>query len=555
MPQVPRYDEQKVQSQNLPGVKIQDVSNAAAFGMGQGQAKLNKAQDEVVGSISKYVEIEKKHADEVSFLEFDKKLSEYQVQTEYGQGGVYSKKGKDALSSHEELETNWNKTTTQMIDELPSWQQDKARARVNQRWGSINEGAQRHAFSEKTKYDNELTKSYIANSQNEAQHNFTNPDRVKQSIEEQKLVINQHLDRNGIKDDAIRKNTIDEAVGKTHALVISKYADSDNDVLAQKYYDDHKDEITGQAETQVTKLLEESSTKGKSQRLSAEIIKSTKTYGEALAKARTVGKTEGSKIQDATVARVKDFYSEKKLAERDLYEDLTNSASRIIDSTKNYDAIPNYIKSQLPLNDKKALQNYAETSAKGAQTPTDWGKYTELRDMASNPKTQQEFADMNPLMYRNSLDDSKFSEMVKLRDGIRKGHPDTLKLLEGVRSKTQIVNDTLNKIDVTKKSNPEQYDSFYRKVDQQVEELQASTGKKASSADIQKIVDSLTIEGVTSKGWLWDTKKKAYELAPGEKFQVDTSAQREKAIAHLKSKGMAVTEKNINYLIGAKSGK
>jgi hypothetical protein len=75
---------------------------------------------------------------------------------------------------------------------------------------------------------------------------------------------------------------------------------------------------------------------------------------------------------------------------------------------------------------------------------------------------------------------------------------------------------------------------------------------------MQKIVDGLMIQGITEKGWLWDTKKRKYQLQPGEKmlFKIDDVPGTEKAKIEdaLRRKGIPVSNEKILELYSRKAG-
>jgi hypothetical protein len=176
---------------------------------------------------------------------------------------------------------------------------------------------------------------------------------------------------------------------------------------------------------------------------------------------------------------------------------------------------------------------------------------------------REQFADENLLKYRPVLGDAEFKELSTLQAGIRKGDAKALKQLDGYRTDAQIVNDGLAAVGIKptggSTSNKERVNQFRKQVDHEIVKLQEKTGKKATSDEVQAIVDSLLIKGVTQAGVLWDTKKRRFELEPGEEFQdIEIPDAEQKAIeSALKARGKPVTRDAVIqlYLKGLDSGK
>lgn len=550
MPTVPRYESPKLQTQLGPTPQISPNAPAEAFNIGQSRQEVQRAQDRFANTLATVALEEKKKADQVRMLEFDSELSQFQTQLEYGENGIYTKKGKDAFSIGASVQELWDKKTGQMIESLSDDEQKNlAKQRVLQRWNNVYEGMQKHSFVEQQKYDVSMTENFLKNSQNEAMESFANPKRVKQAVEDQKMEIEKFAQRNGL-DEETKKLKLAESLNKTHAMVISKLAEAGNDIAAKHYFEANKDEITGEGEIQISKMLKEMSTRGESQRLSESIVRSTKTMSEAIEKAREV---ENPEVKDATLARVKEYYATKKIAERDRTEDLHKYVGNVL--TQNggrMDAIPPNIMSQFTISEKRSIEEYSKYLSRGQEPTTKWDKYYNLKTMAANPSTRDKFADLNLMIEaRPYVDDQRFIELTNLQTGLRAGNTRATATLDGYMTDKQIVDTSLKSIGITPKQKMS-YEKATRSIDERVQAWKQETGKsKIDNDSLRKIVDDEIKEGVVGEQFFFfDKKRRKFELEPGEQFINKTSPEdRTKAIDYLKANGKPVSEANINYVL------
>jgi hypothetical protein len=100
--------------------------------------------------------------------------------------------------------------------------------------------------------------------------------------------------------------------------------------------------------------------------------------------------------------------------------------------------------------------------------------------------------------------------------------------LDGYRTDTMIVNDALASagFDPTPKpgtKDAEKSAQFRRMVDQELAQMQARTGKKATNEEVQGAVDRLMTKTV-KKGWLWNGTQRAFEVAEGEDLDFSVKA-------------------------------
>jgi hypothetical protein len=82
-----------------------------------------------------------------------------------------------------------------------------------------------------------------------------------------------------------------------------------------------------------------------------------------------------------------------------------------------------------------------------------------------------------------------------------------------------------------------------------VRSQETRSGKNATDAEVQGIVDGLMIEGVTKKGLIFDDKKRVYQLQPGEGVTVKVTdvprGERDKIEAALRNNNKPINDDTI----------
>jgi len=544
MPRIPVLNGPQVEAQTGQFAPIKDVAQPDSFGNGP-------ALQNVVASAAKVYQVQKKNADDVAIMSADQKLSALQTQLLYDpKTGAMNRRGKDAFGAVQETGDSF----TQGIDEIESTLSDndqKAafRKMAMQRQSEVSNSLNKHVSVESQKYDIEQTSALVKTEQDAVTKNPYDQDRVASSLFRQQQSIAALGQRMGMPPEKIAEG-ISEAQTATHAAVINTMLAQGNDLKAKEYYDANVDQIVGKPKEHLTKDLEAGSVRGESQRKAAEFFGDGTDLKSALDQAREI---TDPKVQDATVQKIKELNQQKDMVDRDRKEQLNIRMANEIDKGGDPRGKPGW--AELSTSEKMQIDNYYKHRQAGTQPTTDWRKWTDLRSMGPN-----QLAKIDPWDYRNSLDDTKYNELLGMVAGVRNGDKKTQELLNGFQTDDQIVKETaINKLSMNPKS--DDYANFNRMVNDQVVKLQQDTGKKASTSDVQQIVDNLTIKVVTG-GMLWGTTEKPlYQLKAGDKFggvttlkDIPSSERRdiEKALKNMKKMD---TDENILELYNQKLNK
>lgn len=539
MPKVPRYEPNQVQEQLTPRVQNNIQTSRETFGGGQSTAGVFGA----VQGLAKTVVDLKQRADDTLKKEGDVIFSKLQIDTSTN---LKMLKGKDSVNYEKVLAEQWDKGVEEILKNYDGDAKEALSGIAQFRRMDLYKEANNHMVGEIDRYEAETHNSYLSALQNESVYYYQDKDKLKSNIEIQKAAIIDHGRQRG-KDDVTIKTELDKAESGTHLKVLSRILNDQKDFDAIAYHKEFKDKFYGDDRKTASDLIEAARLRGESQKKSDSIIAKATDASQALEEARQI---QDPKLRDETISRVKSYYNDKRQAENMSIEDLHRRSTDVIDKTGNVDDIPREDWARFSLTERSALKSYAEKRRQGTEPETSWVDYYDLRTMATAAPLREKFMQVNMMSYRNKLADAEFKELVKLQSDMREGRVNE-KVLDGYRTDSMIVNDALAAAgyDPTPKQgskHAEKVAQFRATVDRQLKLLQDRTGKKASNEEVQSVVDNLLVEVVTKPGFIFDTKKRVFELDPGDKPKISADdvprSERRQIEAALKGRGLPVTE-------------
>lgn len=202
---------------------------------------------------------------------------------------------------------------------------------------------------------------------------------------------------------------------------------------------------------------------------------------------------------------------------------------------------------------------------------TDWNVYYNLSQMASSQTTRGEFMrlNLNSAEYRSRLSNEDFKHFAAQQAALRSGNEkEAERLSASERVQGQIVDQALLSMGLdptpnekTSESKRSQIIQFRRTIREQVRSLEQRTGKNATDADVQSIVDNMIVKGINpSSGVLglpiFRDERRVYELKPGENIVVDVKDiprdERAKIEDALRRNGMPINDQAVKNLYSAK---
>lgn len=562
MPTVPRYSLPQVEERPLTGVRSDVQMDREAFGGGEALQNFTRE----IGRTATAFAQAKDDADQSVAKEAFVKAKMKKNQLTYGDvqtntQGYLSFKGKSAFEVSDKYMEEYTKYGSELEGELNNEEQKSYfRQLFNTEVAAFDEDLKKHTFVEAKSFQTNTSKALISQYQEDAVLNYSDMGRVQKSMLDQEQEIRTAGEREGLPISAIDMQ-VKESHSATHSAIARRYMNNNDDINAKRYFDANKDDMTAKDRETLEKEIGDSTLKGQSQRMSDTLFtKHPENMSAAIEEAKKISEPE---LRDETVRRVKDNYATKEAAERMDTEDLHRRATDIIDKTGDTDQIPPQDWARFSLSERSSLKSYAENRKKGVQPTTDWDDYYSLKSMASAPQTKDKYLKLNLMTYRNKMADAEFKELVNLQTGLRNGDERAEKLLDGYRTDNMIVNDALNSAGFdtsgkASKSDVEQVNRFRKMVDDQIIMYQRQTGKKATNDDVQRIVDNLMVKGVTDKGFIWDTKKRLFEVDPGESFELDIDSvpksEKAKIEEALRRRNIPVTDATVLELYKRKVG-
>lgn len=562
MPQVARYGQRRVGTAALPGVRKTAAETPLSEGAGVQQAKAQRDQA-IAGlagtaasiGLETYSSLKEKsrvEADQTALLEAGNRLSEWENDRLYNpNGGALTKKGKDALDLPTTVLNDYETVTNDIASGLSTDSQRQAFAKMRvQRRQDIDLTIKRHVFGEMQAYKASELDAFVGNASNLAVQNAQDPARVGIELNRAVDAIKQNAPALGMGKEAVDAK-VAQITTQTHVGVIDRLLSLEKPEAAKVYYEETQSQISGDAQARIEKALKAGSARKEAQKQSDAIIAAGGTLTEQREKARQIDDPD---VRDEVMSRIEHENAVADKVRRDTEEETLRGAFDIVDRTHNVARIPPATWATLDGSARSALRNYSESLSRGIPVKTDLPTfYGLMRQAADDP---QAFAEVNLLSYRDKLDEGEFKQMAGMQLAIR--NRDTKKADETLapfRTRNQVLEDslTLYGIDpnVKRADDKQTYEAvaqLRRMLDTRVDALEATTGKKASNADIQAILDGLlstTTEGNTGNWWaLWMNKKAPKpiiettiaDVPPGDKQQI---------IAKLKAAGRPTSDANI----------
>lgn len=552
MPQVPRYGEPRTTISPLPNVATPSPAPIEAFGGGQAASNVGRAAQNIGTAALDIYAQEKQIADDAFSFNANSRLTEKKNDLLWNpKTGAYTRKGSGSFGVVEEYETEFNKAASDVENEANNEVQRQMVQRIKEsNRVELRGNLERHVFQESQKFYDDSVENGIIQTRNDGVLNFQTPGKIQESIDLQRAAIVSHAANRGLPPEFVSV-AVKDATSKTHVGVIRQMLISKNDIGAQEYYEKEKGSFTPEDHSRIESEVREGFIRGDARRRSDEILAGAKDRGEALEAVRDIKNTD---VQAETRRRVNEYYEDQARVKRETEEKIFQQASNVIEQTQDRTSIPESVWLSLSVSERNALDARARQLREGVQPVTDWEEYYNLKSIASIPATRDKFLKTNLLIHRPKMADPEFKELVSLQASLRAGDESAEKQLDGYRTDAQIVNDELASagIDPTPKPGKPQSKQvalFRSMVDKEIATMQSRTGKKATNADVQQIVDNLLIKGSVRGGLFnlfFPIKKFIFEAEPGEVLAIDVKeiprAERLKIEDALHRKGIPATD-------------
>lgn len=528
MPVVPRPQIQ-VDQAPLSNARVRVEAPIEAFGGGKVLEKTEAAFQGATNDFIKIAAHEKSLADESRTKVAGADALRLSNEKKYGKDGFMRLKGVNALGSSQKYVDDYKSELSKIADTMSN--DDQRRIFQNISIGLISDyenDITRHSADQAKAYQNEANNSFLSASRDDAVLNWGDPAKLDRSIKYQELIIEDQANEAGLSGQG-KEIFKKETLSKTYLGVMSEQLDNKQYPLAQKLYDEKKDQMSQGARDDAEKLLHASKIEHEGFSGARDILKKYGASSKALQEAMNI---EDDDVRKEVVRNIKDTIDIRKMQQDEFEKANFKRAADLVENTK--ERPPASVWNALSLSERKALDDRREQLIKGVDPETDMGTYQELSSLAAeNPSA---FANQNLGLTQSKLSKSDFKKFVDLQSKI-KAEGST----GGFGTQQDIVTKTLmeNGIDTKPRSGEgkKQLGLFYRRFRERVDGL----GAKPSDKDVQTIADSLLTETITDDGWIWDSKKKTFQVSIDDVPKSDLSEIR----AALKAKNIPDTDANI----------
>lgn len=495
----------------------------------------------VFNQASQIMQQAKTDADRIKVQEADELLTQWEIKKLHDpKDGALYKKGEQAFELPEAVNKDFDAQTEEIQKGLTSEAQRFYFEKLkSERKNSINKTIDHHVGVQMREYGAAKTDSYIKSQRDYAILNANDPKKVEEAINKQlsSYLIQAQIDGS---DAETIKNKSAEITGLTHASVVSRMISQDNDVDAEKYFEKNKDKF-GKFLPDIEKEVEAASLRGKSQKLADQVWGKSKNYSTAMNALKDPN--IDPKLRDATENRINDLYRQYKIQESEREKNFNIMSANIIDKHGTTDKIPRSMWNSYTSSERSALEAYARSKQKGESgeaRSNDPYVFDDLSTLKAVAPDKFLAIDLTNPKYLNSLKPSTRESFVKEQAEMRSG-----KRVDGLMTEAKIVNDSIKSIGI--KEDSDDGITFRRMADEKAEEFSRLNGKRPSNDELRKITDQLSVEVITDKGILFDSKKKLFQIKAEDKIEGFNLNDKDKKEVEnfLKKKGVPITDKNV----------
>jgi hypothetical protein len=523
MPVVPRVTRQ-VQLEALPGVRLTAAETPESQGSGIAESQGQQAQALAgigaktaalgEGLYAKAIAEETKSADDIWQLNARSQFTRWNTWRLYDpNSGALSVKGPAAFGLPEQVGQEFNDQADEIAKTATTDRQKNAFATMRNEYAlELHAAVMKHTWAEMQQYQAQELQAFLENSRNSAISQATDPRAIGLELQRQVDAIRTHAPQLGLGPEQLQKQ-IDATRSATHVGVIENLLAQEKSKTAQIYFEEAKDQISGEQIARLEKALKEGSTRKEGQTQADAILAAGGTLTEQREKARQI---DDADVRDQVMTRLEHEWSVREVQQRQDTEAALKTAYDIVDRTKDVSKIPPTAWVSFSGGDRSALRAYAERLAKGEPIETDDTVYYSLMLQASGTPgygTPQDFAKQNLLAYRGKLSDGDFKHFVELQTSIRNNQAKK-PVIDDFRTVHDVLSQALRGagIDPTPKDDDKEgmalVSRFYSLVATEQRRVQGITGKSQSNEDLEAITNHVLSRQIADPGWIFSGKKR-----------------------------------------------
>lgn len=551
--QIPQFDNDQVQSVVNPTVRVEQSAPLENFGGGQAAAAVGDEVGKVTKETMQFYMEQKKAADNAIGQDVYAKLTSKKNQLIYDpKSGAMTRKGQDALSVTDDYGKQFNDYADQIGSSLSN---DDQRAQFDhfkrQVGDELNGVLTKYSYGQSQELQDQQADTAMKTAQDDAVLNYQEPGKVSQALDLQTNLLTNALKQKGMTDDVITEK-VKEAKSQTLSNVIDRMVVNGQDMQARSTYDSVKGDITAPDAIRLEKTLEAGTMRGESQRKADSITDDADTMSDALDSAREI---QDPKLRDETLKRVKDYYADQTLAQKTDDDNRFNAASEILEKTKNLDSIPPQMMTNMSSAQKRNLEVRFTQLRDGIEPEANGETFYNLQQMAVTPDLRDKFLGANLLEYNHQVTKGELSNLMSIQASMRKSDGEQDDQIRGLRTKTQVVSQTLGGLGLDKDKSAVL--EINRQVDDQIsQQFPANSGKKPTGDDVQKILDNIVVKAKSNNAWNLFGSSSAYSFPKTDTLKVDVdnipAFEKSQITRALNRAGIQVTDDKIEELYNRK---
>ncbi|WP_237614134.1 hypothetical protein [Pseudomonas fluorescens] len=234
---VPTFDTAQVQQQPGRAVELRGVAPDNS-GIEQGLRSFQRGAEILVAK-------EREKADTAMLMDADNQLTKWQQQNMYGEGGVYSRKGKNALDITNQTLEQFEQAQADIAKNLTN---DAQKARYAQivasRRNSLSNDLNRYEYNERQNYYGQVEKGQLETSMQGAALEYQDPAKVQQYRQKIDAVLASRAERLGLSPEAAQAERLETNSSMSTAVIQRMLVDSPQ--KAKSYFESLKDTMTAE---------------------------------------------------------------------------------------------------------------------------------------------------------------------------------------------------------------------------------------------------------------------------------------------------------------------
>lgn len=237
MPRVPTYEVPQVQQQPTRAIQLQGVTPDTTS-IAQGLQSLGRGAQMLMDK-------EREKADTALLMDADNKLTKWQQQTMFGEQGVYTRKGQNALDVTNQTLDQFEKAQAEIAKTLTNDQQKARYAQiVNSRRNSLSNDLNRYEYGERQSYFGQVEQGQLETSMQGAALEYQDPAKVQAYRAKADAVLASRAERLGLSPEAAQAERLKANSGMSTAVIQRMLIDSPQ--KAKGLFESYKDTMTAE---------------------------------------------------------------------------------------------------------------------------------------------------------------------------------------------------------------------------------------------------------------------------------------------------------------------